>query len=460
MAFVSLKPTADKVTCKGGESIDISFDVINPTDAALRVGVRATGPLKDKKWVELPSPAEVELPPKGQQKIKFTVKLPAEAAPASGEPAKVVFKGQVYDLNNPEITADAAVTVETPAKAGPPPTPTPGKNGPNWALIIGGIVGGVVVLGGIGVLVWFLTKPSKMPDVVGKDVVEAKEVLEKEGVKFVVKEDFTGQKPAGTVIGQTPAAGEKIPEEGNAIIVMELASVAVPQLIGLGVSAAEEELVKAGLALGERKYETTNRSPGGTVIAQHPAPGKPIISGDKVSMTIEKELVAVPNLVSLDYAQATALLEQFGLLQGKTTSAVQAGARSGAVLQQSPASGSRVDKGTRIDLVLQEKMIRVPSVVNLPEAQAKANIEGAGLKFRPVTQYQQTTRPNIVVAQDPSANVEKPQGSDVVVVVERNPLFVPGILTIPKDLVLKKEMIMTKPVLRAVPPAQPGQPTK
>jgi beta-lactam-binding protein with PASTA domain len=106
-------------------------------------------------------------------------------------------------------------------------------------------------------------------------------------------------------------------------------------------------------------------------------------------------------------------------------------------------------------------MIKVPGVVGSSVTDAKAAIEGAGLKFRLITQYQRTSTPERVVVQDPRATIEKPQGSEVVVVVERNPIVVPlGNIVFSKDLVMKNEMIMQKAVLRAVPPAQPEKSTK
>ena len=454
MSFVNIKPMADKITCKGGESIDISFDVINTTDAALRVGVRATGPLKDKKWVEIPPPVEIELPARGQQKVKVTVKIPAEAAPVGSESTKTPLKVQIYDLQDTERTSECAVIVETPAKSAPPASIVRGTTkGPNWALIIGGIVGGVVVLSGIGVLVWMLAGGAKMPDVVGKTAADAQAELEKAKIAADIKEEFTGKAASGTVISQTPKAGEAAPKE-KANLVIELASVPVPQIIGLGVPAAKDELIKAGLTVGEQTFQTTSKSPGGTVTAQTPAPGARIIPGDKVNMTVEKELVNVPSLLTLEYAQATKLLEQSGLLQGKTTTAVK-GAPSGTVLEQSPTPGTRVDKGTAVDVVVQQKMIKVPNVMGNPEGQAQSAIQAAGLTFRPVTQYQSNAT-NTVVAQDPRANADLPLGSDVVVVVERRPMRTfPGNIYVSPGLVMKNSTILMKAYqARSAPPPE------
>jgi hypothetical protein len=180
MSLVKIIPNSEKVTTpKAGAPVEVAFDVSNPSNAPLKIGVDTVGELKERKWAQVDGAVEVTLPPLGQQKLKVTVTVPATA-----EPKDYTFKLRVYD---PRDTTNAdestAIVVSLPKKETPPPSPVTEeekKKKKLW-IIIGAIVGGIIVVGGAAAAVIFLMLPAKMPDLLSKPttLTEAKAILEK-----------------------------------------------------------------------------------------------------------------------------------------------------------------------------------------------------------------------------------------------------------------------------------------
>ncbi|MGY1637125.1 Stk1 family PASTA domain-containing Ser/Thr kinase [Geodermatophilus sp. SYSU D00742] len=104
-------------------------------------------------------------------------------------------------------------------------------------------------------------------------------------------------------------------------------------------------------------------------------------SGAEEEAPVARE-VAVPTLVDLPRAEAEAAITDAGLVVGAVTTEVTTDeARVGTVLSSTPASGARVDEGTRVDLVVgaAPDSIAIPPVVNLDEDDARTALENAGL---------------------------------------------------------------------------------
>jgi hypothetical protein len=86
-----------------------------------------------------------------------------------------------------------------------------------------------------------------VPGVQGRTEQEARTALESLGFRVVVLTgSITGQ-PAGTVVSQSPSAGDPQRPGATVIVTLEPESVPVPELVGLPRSQAEESLRDAGL---------------------------------------------------------------------------------------------------------------------------------------------------------------------------------------------------------------------
>ncbi len=90
--------------------------------------------------------------------------------------------------------------------------------------------------------------------------------------------------------------------------------------------------------------------------------------------------VQVPDVVGQDQAAASTALTSAGLVVGTVTPEASETVPAGQVLRTDPEADASVDEGTTVALVVSAgpDPIRVPVVVNLSEADARANLQDAG----------------------------------------------------------------------------------
>jgi beta-lactam-binding protein with PASTA domain len=166
--------------------------------------------------------------------------------------------------DGPVIGFSVAKPVATP----PPPTP--------WKWII--LAAAVLVLI-VGVVLYFVLRPKGVPNVIGKPVAEATQILEKKDLTVRRRRSQSSEKAPGTVIGEDPPAGSPIPEDKQVdLVVAGPAAVLVPNVIGMSVGRAVNALKAAGLGVG------TTPPASSTVLNTNPRPGVSVAPGEKVDL--------------------------------------------------------------------------------------------------------------------------------------------------------------------------------
>ena len=192
------------------------------------------------------------------------------------------------------------------------------------------------------------TAEVTVPDVTGKQMTLARQILEDKKLRVNVAETYNADVPAGQVVSQNPTAGSKVKEQGGEEIEM-------PDLTGLSKSDAEAQLKKMGLKLGS-VYEKYSNEEAGTVIKQDPKAGTKISRGQTVDITVSKgkqsHKVSVPDVTGVSLDAAKAALQSRGLRVG-SVSKQESRQAAGTVISQSPASGE-VEEGSSISLVIAE----------------------------------------------------------------------------------------------------------
>lgn len=197
-----------------------------------------------------------------------------------------------------------------------------------------------------------------VPDVTGKQMTLARQILEDKKLRVNVAETYNADVPAGQVVSQTPEGGTKVKEERLVTIYVSKGGedVEMPDLTGMSKADAETQLKKMGLKLGS-VYEKYSDEEAGTVIKQDPRAGSKISRGQSVDITVSKgkqtKKVSVPDVTGGNLAAAKSVLQSHGLKVGSVTyeSSRQA---PGTVIRQSPASGE-VEEGTSISLVVAQE---------------------------------------------------------------------------------------------------------
>ena len=263
-------------------------------------------------------------------------------------------------------------------------------------------------------------QPVAVPFVKGVTEQLAVDKIRGAGLVPQVGREFSDSVPKGTVIDQSPQAGDHVAKHTNVQITVSKGkeTVEVPSVIGMSRDAAISALANAGL--DPHAFDVASSKPTGTVTAQDPTPGKVVEKGSRVRINVSSGPadVTVPSVVGLPFDQASAVLQGQGFAVSRKD--VESDRPKDTVVDQSP-SGS-APKGSTIQLSVSKgpKESTVPDVTSQDEASARSTLESAGFKVS--VQHQDVTDPGlegIVLSQNPTPNSSAPQGSKVTIVVGR-----------------------------------------
>lgn len=131
---------------------------------------------------------------------------------------------------------------------------------------------------------------GQVPNLVGTNIDNAESALQAFGLKLgkVTYEEDSAKE--GTIIRQSPGAGEEA-EEGSYIeLVVSKGGGAgsVPSVVGKSISDAKREILKAGYTVGSVEYEESNDYPKNCVTWQSPDPGASAKKGDAINLIVSK----------------------------------------------------------------------------------------------------------------------------------------------------------------------------
>ncbi len=167
--------------------------------------------------------------------------------------------------------------------------------------------------------------------------------------------------PAGTVIGQSPAAGSpwKINDRRPCDLLLTVSlgpeRREVPAVAGRDGREAAALLRQAGFAVSE---ETLPGGSAGTAARTEPPAGSLLEPGAAVTLYVcageSAGTVAVPELTGLSRGNALLQIFLHGLSAGEVVEEAS-DAPEGTVIRHSPAAGSLVLPGTRIRLVISRR---------------------------------------------------------------------------------------------------------
>ncbi|MBQ1335589.1 MAG: Stk1 family PASTA domain-containing Ser/Thr kinase [Selenomonadaceae bacterium] len=211
----------------------------------------------------------------------------------------------------------------------------------------------------------------KVPDVVGKQMALARQILEDQHLRVNVVEVYDASVPAGQVVSQSPEAGATVKSERLVTINVSKGGedMEMPDVKGLSRSSAENRLTKMGLNIGSI-YEKYSDEEAGTVIFTDPPIGSKISKGTTVDLTISKgqktKKVSVPDVTGASLESAKQSITSRNLRVGSITKQPSKQAE-GTIVSQSP-SGGEVEEGTSIQLVVAEPESVKPS----PEKEGKS----------------------------------------------------------------------------------------
>ena len=159
----------------------------------------------------------------------------------------------------------------------------------------------------------------------------------------------------------------------------------VPNLLGMEQETAVASIKDNGFEPGNVNQSYNDQYPEGQVCEQTPDGGKTAAAGSKIDIVISKgpkpiDQVEVPDLsTAADLDAAKKMIEDAGLTVGSTTQEAN-DADEGKIVDQSPKAGEKVDKGSKVDIVLSSgpETDSVPGVVGKSESDATNTLSNAG----------------------------------------------------------------------------------
>lgn len=204
--------------------------------------------------------------------------------------------------------------------------------------------------------------------------------------------------------------------------------VEVPKLIDLNVEEAKKILEERGLKLKIAGKEYSSTYEEGKIIKQMPSPGQKLEKGREVKVVISlgERPVNVPDLIGKSELEAGQILGELGLRIGNVSYEYSDEIPEDRIMKQSPTPGSKVPKGSAVDIVISKgiEVVIVPDVTGLSLEKAKELIKKAGLTFEIIEEESETYEKGKVIRQSPSPGDNAKKGDKVLLVVSSGPAFV------------------------------------
>ena len=321
----------------------------------------------------------------------------------------------------PGETEPTQLAPETVPGLAPAVEPERKQRRPWWWYAIGALA-----LALLGVLLFLIlsgvlaTEKREVPRVTGKQLVEARAILERAGFD-VATERVQSSQPFDQVVDQDPNASEEA-DEGSTVT-LEVSGgpgdVLVPPVENLRQGQAINELEDAGLEVTVDR-EFSNKVKKDIAIRTVPGEGTEVTKGTRVRLLVSQgpEQVTVPDVTGLTRDSAEARLRDEGL--EVAVDEQESDEPEGDVISQSPGGGSRVTRGETVTITVStgRPQVSVPDVVGMGEERASSRLGAAGLS--PVSQEREVTDPaqdGVVIEQRPGAGAEVDQGAQVVIVI-------------------------------------------
>ncbi len=210
------------------------------------------------------------------------------------------------------------------------------------------------------------------------------------------------------------------------LIIKSEDTVVVPDFIGKDVIIVLEQLTDLELNTKVKGSEYSIAVPKNHVIFQEPNAGTEIKKGRDIKFVISRgpQKIIMPNLSGLSLQRARLTLEELDLCSGVLSHASDIAVESGTVIAQSPLSGTTVNRGYCIDLLVSQgprpKSYKMPDLIGLRLDDALLTIDKSRLVHGEIkVKYRQDRPKSSIVDQFPAAGSRIVEGQAVNLVVNR-----------------------------------------
>ncbi|MGD9209831.1 MAG: PASTA domain-containing protein [Desulfobacteraceae bacterium] len=216
-----------------------------------------------------------------------------------------------------------------------------------------------------------------IPQLVGKDIVYALEILGDLGLNTKVKgSEYNADIPKNHIIFQDPEPGAEIKQGRDVKLILSKGTkeILIPNLQGLALDQARIILEENELCYGNTALVPNHQWAKDVIIAQSPPSGKTISRGACVSLLVSSgevtDYVTMPDLLGYSLDRAVQMMEQNNFSPGQIKSQYAKDKPLDTIIGQEPLSGYRTTSSIPVNLVIN----RIPKAQSSPQS-----LEGTGL---------------------------------------------------------------------------------
>lgn len=251
-----------------------------------------------------------------------------------------------------------------------------------------------------------------VPSVVGVPEAVARESLAAAGLTLAVSAHVPDLHP-GHVIDQDPAEGTMI--ERGAVVSVRV-GLGVPNVLGLTVSDALARVAASGYQASVDEQADDGAIE--RVLRQTPKGGSGAAAGSTVQIVVGvSSTVETPNVIGSELGAAREELGRSELALGRIERVT--GTPGDVVVQQAPAPGTALPRGSAVDLTVRIEPIHEVEVPDFVGEAWRDAVLAAGVVGLQLTETDpevtSTVEPHIVLRQDPGAGAHVAPGSTVAV---------------------------------------------
>jgi serine/threonine-protein kinase len=266
--------------------------------------------------------------------------------------------------------------------------------------------------------------PVRIPGFIGLNVQDAQAAATKAGFQWKVGATRSSPDPPGTVIDQNPPGGTFSGNHTVSFIVSAgPAKVAVPNIVKMDWSAAQQALDAAGLVYSEKpKTRYDDVIPRSAVISVSPEPGEQVNPDSTVTVLLSsgRAPVPVPDVRNQSFADASKTLTdaQFKVKRAPNDE-FDTDVAAGDVIRTEPAIGSPAKYGSEVTVVVSKgpDLVTVPDLRNLSFDNASQALDARGLLLTVNGKYKSG---QLVSGQKPQPGTRVVKGSDVAVTFSKS----------------------------------------
>lgn len=199
-------------------------------------------------------------------------------------------------------------------------------------------------------------RSQDVPRLLGMPLSEAGEELQSLGLSVADTEYVSHpETPAGRVVWQDPPASVAVPEGARLTLAVSRGPrpVQVPDVTGYDREVAMQLIEAAGLTVAR---VDTGVAPAerGVVVSSSPTAGRSLNPGSGVGLfvSVGNATIRIPDVTGLSVEEATVLLEEAGLVLGRTRTRTTSVHEPDLIFEQSPAGGTLSAPGAAVNVIV------------------------------------------------------------------------------------------------------------